>query len=119
VQFHPPYPSGAGHLTFRYRIPRPTLETEELADIGIQPHWERILVVGAVAHLTYTLDLDAATTEWVTEQIERQGFPVTSGARIGNTLRGYRDYLLGNAMAQQAVTQKPVAAADEPVVYAP
>lgn len=89
------------YLSYEARIPRPTSGDDVLSTLGVDPTWERIVVVGAAAQVLAGRELDAATTEYLTEQLEREGFPVGSAQRIRDGLLRYHGYLLDRARRNQ------------------
>lgn len=98
----------SGWLTYRARFDRPTLESDDLADLGVESGWERMIVVGAAAQLLGARDVEQATYEFVTESLERQGFPVGSGSRVRDSLIRYYEYLLDQAKQSLWARTEPV-----------
>lgn len=96
-------PSGeAGHLVYDGKFTRPTAESDDLtASFAIDLAWEPILSVGATAAIIAAEDLDKASVEWITRQLEAQQFPVGSSSRIRDALLRYREYLLNEARRAQ------------------
>jgi len=66
-------PGFTGYFTYRGRFDRPAATTTLLTELGLEPEWERIVVVGAAAQVVAGRDLDQLTSEYVTEQLERPG----------------------------------------------
>lgn len=89
------------YITYEARIPRPEAGTDVAGDLGVDATWERIIVVGAAAQVLAGRELDAASTEYLTEQLEREGFPVGSAQRIRDGLLRYHAYLLDRARRNQ------------------
>lgn len=95
-------PSGKnGHLVYRGKFTRPTAESDDLADLGVEEAWVPILTTGAAAALIASEDLDKATVEWVTQQLEAQQFPTGSSTRLRDSLLRYRGYLIEQAQRSQ------------------
>lgn len=96
-------PSGKSvYLVYEGRFTRPTAEADDLtADFNIDSTWERIIVAGAAAQLMAGRELDAASSEFLTEQLEREGFPVGSAQRIRDGLLRYHGFLLDRARRNQ------------------
>ena len=107
VQFTPRY-DVAGDVWIRYSksFPRPTSESETLASLGVDPSWDRILLFGALMSLILQSDIDAATQEFVTEALENQGFPPTSGAQLAVTLARLRQTQLVQAATRLRATNR-------------
>lgn len=89
------------YISYEGRIPRPTSGTNVVGDLGVEETWERIIVVGAAAQVLAGREMDAASTEYLTEQLEREGFPVGSAQRIRDGLLRYHAYLLDRARRNQ------------------
>lgn len=86
------------YVTYEARFTRPTSEDDDLAaDFGIDGSWDRIIVVGAAAQVLAGRDLDAVTSEFITEQLEREAFPTGSSQRIRDGLIRYHRFLLDQA----------------------
>jgi hypothetical protein len=91
-------PTGAaGYLVYKTGFTRPTSEADVLATIGIDPQWEPILLVSAAAYLVAGRELEQVGQERLTQQLERQGFPVLTATRIRQGLLQYREALLEKA----------------------
>lgn len=85
------------HLIYSARFARPTSESDDLADFGVKPEWERIIAVAAAAQVVAGTDLDPVTAEYITEQLEREGYPVGSSQRIRDGLLRYYRFLVDEA----------------------
>lgn len=82
------------HVTYKKKATRPADETATLPD----DTWERLLSVGAVAHLIAGEDIDAADAEYITEQLEAQSFQVGQGQSLRQALLSYYEYLKRKAV---------------------
>lgn len=101
-------PNGATvYLTYRGKFTYPPTDATDVATLGVEREWERIVVVGAAAHLISGRSIDPVSAEYITEQMERESFPVGSASRIAESLLRYRNFLLDqsnrNLRAQDAV----------------
>lgn len=85
------------YLTYEARFDRPATTDDTLVDLGIDAAWERIVVVGAAAQVLAGRDLDPVSAEYLTEQMEREGFPVGSAGRLRDNLLRYHAFLLQQA----------------------
>lgn len=96
-------PTGkAGHLVYDGKFTRPTAESDDLtASFSVESGWDPILTVGAAAAIIASEDLDKASVEWVSRQLEAQQFPVGSSSRLRDALLRYREYLLNHARRSQ------------------
>lgn len=89
------------YLSYEGRFARPTTEATEVSTLGVQETWERVVVVGAAAQVLAGREVDAASVEYLTEQLEREGFPVGSAQRIRDGLLRFHGYLLDRARRNQ------------------
>jgi hypothetical protein len=89
------------YLAYESRFPRPSSGDDVAGDLGVEETWERIVVVGAAAQVLAGRELDAASTEYLTEQLEREGFPVGSAQRIRDGLLRLHGYMLDRARRNQ------------------
>jgi hypothetical protein len=84
------------YVTYKAMPTRITAETNDLADeyddYYIDTTWEAIVILEAVANVAATLDLDAATQEFITQSIEAQGFDVGSGETVRDALLRFAGY---------------------------
>lgn len=96
--------NAAIQVYYQKKTTRPTLESDLLADLGVEDGWVKAVVVGAVAQLAASIDLDAATVEHITETLKMQGFPPGSGRNIRDALLQFADFQLASLKHQ--VTQK-------------
>ena len=87
---------GSGDVLIRYArtFPRPNTEDVTLASLGIDPSWDRIILFGALMSLIFQPDVDAVTQEFVSEALENQGFPPSTGAQLAVTLARLRQTML-------------------------
>lgn len=98
VLFHGGVPTGTTvYLTYEARFARPDAEADDVTLLGVDAAWERIVVVGAAAQVLAGRDLDAVSAEFLTEQLEREGFPVSSAGRLRDGLLRYQAFLLEQA----------------------
>lgn len=89
---------GSGYLVHKASFERPLDEADDLVDdLGLQQEWERIVLIGAVAHLVAGKDLSQGQQEFLTEQLKVQNFPVLTPTRIRESLLKYYEYLLERA----------------------
>jgi hypothetical protein len=88
--------SRSAELMYLARFPRAAAESDNLSGVNFElpVRWERIIVAGIAAQMLAGRDIDHATQEFITEQLEAQGFPVGSGRRVLSGLITYRDYLI-------------------------
>ena len=89
--------SGSGYLVYKAKPTRPTLETDSMATLGVEDEWEQLVVVSAVAYLISGKDLSAATQEFLSDNLNAQGYPVDSSRRIREGLLRYQGYLIDKA----------------------
>lgn len=82
-------------INYGTRIEVPATVTEEIEDMPEQ--WDRIVLADVAADLLSGVDIDAATQEYLTQQMRLEGFPVRSGASVSQNLIRYREYLMEQA----------------------
>jgi hypothetical protein len=98
VQFTGRVPTGESvYLTYETTFDRPTVETDDLADFGVEPAWERIVVVGAAAQVIAGRSIEQFSAEFITEQLEREGLPVGAPQQVRDGLVRYHRFLLDQA----------------------
>lgn len=91
-------PGVSVYLVYEARFDRPTALTDEINDAyGIDPSWERIIVVGTAAQVVAGRDLDPLSQEYIVEQMEGENLPVGSGQRVRNGLLQLHQALLTQA----------------------
>lgn len=93
----PDLAGSTGYLVFGRRFSRPVSELDDLDDIGVSDEWDRLILVSAMTYLLAGREIDAVTQEFLTQQLERQNFPVGSATRVRDGLVKYYEYLLSKA----------------------
>ena len=94
------YGVNAGHtvyITFKKKFIEPTAETDTLATVGLESEYEPIIMAGVTAQLMSGRDVPSATTDYITDQLATQSFPVDSATRIRNSLLAYQRALIQQA----------------------
>ena len=93
LQFDAP---GSEPLIVKYRkaTTRPTAETQDLADLGVEDAWVKAICVGAAASVLSSREVDRATVEFITNILEDEGYPAGAGTDLRNSLLQYQDYLM-------------------------
>tara|TARA_R100001510_G_scaffold56753_1_gene62968 strand:+ start:57 stop:1046 length:990 start_codon:yes stop_codon:yes gene_type:complete len=94
------YNVNAGHtvyITFKKKFVEPTAEDNTLAEIGLESEYEPIIMAGVAAQIMAGRDIPTATTDYISDQLATQSFPVESAARIRNSLLAYQRALLQQA----------------------
>ena len=101
--------TGGNTVIIRYKAKavRPTLETDTLASLNIDVSWQKILTVGVAASLLRGSDIDAATQEFITESLAREGFPAGAGESLSNSLLRFQDFLTQRRARSQNVRTLP------------
>lgn len=93
-----------GYLTYKASFARPEFEIDDLEDdLGVQAEWETIVMVSAVAYLVAGRELDLATQERLSKQLEQQNYPAGTPTKIRDGLLRYRSYLVAQAQADLQV----------------
>lgn len=85
------------YVTFKKKFIDPTAETDTLTTIGLEDEYEPIIMAGVAAQLMSGRDIPTATTDYITDQLATQSFPVDSATRIRNSLLSYQRALIQQA----------------------
>ncbi len=108
VQYDGTVPKGrTAIIRYKAKAVRPTLETDTLASLNIDSSWQKILTVGTAASLLRGSDIDAATQEFITESLAREGFPAGAGESLSNSLLRFQDFLTQRRARSQNVRTLP------------
>ena len=91
---------GTVWLRYRRRMAKAQWETDELADLGVDERWVRIVMFGTAADLFAGRDITAAQTEWVKNVLEAENIRVGSRMSIAGGLKQLRNMLLEDAQAE-------------------
>ena len=97
VQFSGISSGHTAYVTFKKRFIKPTGESDTLATIGIDTEWEPIIMAGVAAQLIAGRDIPTVTTDYITDQMSVQGYPVGSTNSLRNSLLQYQQLLLNQA----------------------
>lgn len=104
-------PRAVGEVTVRYAMafPRPTAEADTLATLGVDASWYPIISLGVLASLLAGTDIDSATQEFITEVLESQGYPPSTGVSLAVRLTQLKELETTKArrrlLARHAPTQ--------------
>ena len=115
IQVEPPTPYRMV-VELRSGFTRPTTEADDLAELGVESSWERILVLDIVIAAIATRDVPKATQEYIAEQLESQGFPPGRGESVRNGLIALRQFYMEQATATQARTSEIASTRNPPYV---
>ena len=97
IQFSGIASGHTAYVTFKKRFIEPTAESDTLATIGLENEYEPIIMAGVAAQLISGRDIPSATTDYITDQMSTQGYPVGSTNSIRNSLLQYQQLLLNQA----------------------
>lgn len=97
VQFYGIPTGRTGYLTYEGKFGRPDTTDNELADLGVETVWERIVAVGAAAQVVGGRPVDELTAEFITEQLQREALPAGASTDIRNGLLTLRNVYLDEA----------------------
>lgn len=95
-------------IKYRRRFGSVSAETDTLSDLGVDPRWERIVMVGACADLYVGRDLPSSHTSWVGQVLEAENVPIGTRTSIAGALGSYRDELLRAAMKEMRAEYRAV-----------
>ena len=90
----------SGHstfVTFKKKFVEPSAETDTLATVGLEDEYEPIIMAGVAAQLIAGKDIPAATTDYISDQMAINNFPVGSANSVRNSLLQYQQLLLTQA----------------------
>lgn len=108
VQYDGTVPKGrTAIIRYKAKAGRPAAETDTLASLNIDVTWQKILTVGIAASLLRGSDIDAATQEFITESLAREGFPAGAGESLSNSLLRFQDFLTQRRARSQNVRTLP------------
>ena len=85
------------YVTFKKKFIEPTAETDTLANIGLEPEYEPIIMAGVAAQLVSSRDIPTATSSYISEQLSVSNYPVGSSNSLRNSLLQYQQLLLNQA----------------------
>ena len=85
------------HVTFKKKFIEPTAEDNTIANIGLEPEWEPIIMAGTAAHMLSGRDIPSATADYISDQLSVATYPVGSSSNIRNGLLSYQATLLEQA----------------------
>ena len=97
VRIDDPGSYGDIYITYAHAFTRPTSEADELATLGVETHWEKIVIVDAVAGLLPAIDLEKTTARYLTELLAAQGVPVGEVTDLSVGMLRYRALLVNDA----------------------
>lgn len=79
------------YLTLKKDFPRPTAETDVLADLNVNDEWAPIIVLGAVARITPVIDQQRLHLDWAIEQQMAELAPSGTSSSLALRMKGLRD----------------------------
>jgi len=85
------------HCTFKKKFGEVSSELTTLADVGLETEYEPIIMAGVAAQMIAGKDIPAATTEYITDSIQANVYPVGSSSNIRNSLLQYQQILIQQA----------------------
>jgi hypothetical protein len=87
------FPRSIADVSLRYStdLIRPTALTNTLASLGVRTEWVRALIYGVLSSILIQPDLDHRTQEFITEALQSQGFPPTTGTNLSVAMSRMRD----------------------------
>jgi hypothetical protein len=117
VDFHPtvngravlsPLTSESVWVRYRRRMNRPEDVSDELFDLGVDPLWEEIIVVGAAADLSMNADLPYFRADFLGDVAENESIRFGSRTSVARALDNKREQLIDQAMREMRAEYKPV-----------
>lgn len=98
---------GGAYVTYRRRTAAPTVESDELTDLGIEDEWIPAILAGAAADLLVGRDIPASHTNWIGQVLETEAIRVGTRTQLAGSLRGYQQLLLSRMATEMQVEYKP------------
>lgn len=89
--------SVSGYLVYKAKFARPTSENDDLTVFGVQQDWEQIVILDAVAYLIAGREMDLATQERLSQQLEQQGYPAGTPSQVRDSILRYRELMVNRA----------------------
>ena len=74
------------NLRYSVRATRPTDLAQTYAELGVSAEWEKAIIYAVLASVMIQPDLDARTQEFISEALQTQGFPPTTGTNLSVAL---------------------------------
>ena len=97
LQFYNILSGQSTFVTFKKKFIEPTAETDTLATVGLEDEYEPIIMAGVAAQLIEGKDIPPATTDYISDQMAINNFPVGSANSLRNSLLQYQQLLLTQA----------------------
>ncbi len=84
-------------VKYRRRMGDASAESDTLDDLGVEPRWVNIVMMGACGDLLAGRDLPEAHSQWVEGALKAENIPVGSRSQLAGRAASYRNYLLTEA----------------------
>jgi len=97
------YEGLTAYINFNGRFARPTYDSDDVYDFGVQREWEAVVAVGAAVKAAAQRHVDQLSAEYLTEQLERDALPADVAHQIREGLRELRAIYLDGARRAQNV----------------
>tara|TARA_R100000808_G_scaffold3768_2_gene12938 strand:- start:6866 stop:7867 length:1002 start_codon:yes stop_codon:yes gene_type:complete len=85
------------YVTFKKKFIEPTSEDNTIANVGLEPEWEPIIMAGVAAHVLSGRDIPTSTADYISDQLSIATYPVGSSSNIRSGLLSYQNTLLEQA----------------------
>ena len=92
--------TGAIWIRYKRRMGVPLLESETIADLGIESVWELVIMIGVAADLLVGRDIPQSQAEYIGAVLQAENIPVGTRTSIAVGLGRYRDMLLDRFAAE-------------------
>ena len=102
------YPLGSAWIRYRRRMGSVASEDDLLEDLGVDPRWLNIVLVGAAADLMVGQDIPESQVEWIGQALKAEAIRVGQRAGLAGALSSYRQILLERAKAEMQAEYKAV-----------
>ncbi len=94
--------TGALWIRYKRRMGVPLLESELLADLGVESVWELVIMIGVAADLLVGRDIPQSQAEYIGSVLQAENIPVGTRTSVAIGLSRYRDVLIERFVAEMA-----------------
>lgn len=91
---------GSAWVRYRRRFGSATSEEDTFEELGLDPRWANIAIIGACADLFIGADLEAAQVDWVANVLSAENIQIGSRAQVAGAMLRYREVLMDRAKTE-------------------
>jgi len=97
---------GSAWVRYRRRFGSATSEDDTYEDLGLDPRWANIALIGACADLFVGQDIEASQVEWVGGVLAAENITVGTRAQVAGAMLRYREVLMDRAKSEMRAEYK-------------